>query len=122
MNRLIFFCVLLAAAPTLACNSITWVADHRSYNVCYISKYHAFLSSSCSDSSCGAIALVNSKLDRHMMPGDRQLIKNPGAEICEQLGGEVAIAHDSTGDESAFCEATDHSVIDLSSLARNYKR
>lgn len=43
---------------------------------------------------------------------------SPGSRICsEQVGGEVELAFDDQGNETAFCRFSDQSRIDLGSLA-----
>lgn len=85
--------------------------------ICYLKKYNAFMSESCSKGKCKAIEIIKKSraatIKKELLSGSF----TPGTIQCTYFGEEIWILKDDTDSEAAFCRALDGSLVDVFSLS-----
>jgi putative hemolysin len=112
LNKLIFLCIFSHAT-----DSIVWNVEGKNHSIYFDEKLQVMLSSSCEKSPCGARVLAEEARKLNLNLSKEEVSKNPGSQYCHQLKGDIVLAKNERGSQNAFCQASDKTIVDLSSLA-----
>ena len=110
-----FFTAVSAAA---ACQGARWEVEGKAETICYDEKTDVRMSASCQEKSCEARALVE-KARTLDLKNTESRPKNPGTAYCNFLNGKVVMGENSRGSQTAFCKASDGTLVDLSGMAQH---
>ena len=120
MNKITFILATFFSCWTLACNTTNWHGEGRTLATCYDGTRDAVVSSTCiGKAKCWATEMLLKKAPIRLLENSTGSEKNLGSAICIADGGSVIILAQASGDEAAFCEGADHSVVDINSLAQH---
>lgn len=112
-------CMLFTSANSwAACQGAKWEVEGKTEVICYDEKTDVRMSASCQEKSCEARTLIEKArtLDLKSTEGRP---KNPGTAYCNLLNGKVVMGENSRGTQTAFCKASDGTLVDLSGMAQH---
>ena len=114
--RLFFFCALipLGASASDCAHPMPYRIEGKIREICVSPAVHAWVSGG---PRSGALALLD-KAGSVAEGREKWAVPNPGAALCRTLGGQVVLGTNERGSQNSFCEASDGSLVDLSSLHR----
>ena len=110
----------LALRSAVAAESV-WKIDDKAIQLFEDKEKHWVISKSCRSEqgvlNCDAVrAARKASLSKAAGPHSQDGGANPGARVCETVGGEVVIAVDQDRNERSFCRFGDQSLIESGSL------
>jgi hypothetical protein len=108
---LLFVCLVTTSSA-----SSIWRAAEIDYSIYYDQKVGMDISTNCQHKECGAKILIVKAKELRMQTKMGEASKNPGSKYCEKLNAKVIIGRNDLGSENAFCQATDGTLVNLSSL------
>ncbi|QDK36764.1 DUF333 domain-containing protein [Bdellovibrio sp. NC01] len=116
-NKILFLVITFASlAAGATCRPATWTANEKDFTVCYDMKTDALLSESCINGSCDARTFLD-KVRGVKLPSEGVNPHNPGSKYCRWVQGTVVIARNARGSQTAFCQGSDGTLVDLAGLA-----
>jgi|GEM_PF-1644218 len=122
LNKLfLIFLVSASASWAWACDELVWTVNGKGEGVCYDEKHEAMVSAKCLSASCEAVTFLEKARQLKLSSTRTGTVQNPGSPYCKFLKGTVVIATNERGSQTAFCKASDGSLVELSSLGRKPK-
>lgn len=100
------FLIKILILTAFADTESDWYLGNKKYIIYYDHEIQTMLSSDCKTKTCQAKTFISNDKKQAQSPSER----------CEQLKGRVLILRNARQSENAFCEAPDHSLINLSIL------
>ncbi len=110
---------LLAISGAQAIETSEVVLNGKTVRMISDAEKHLTVSEPCKidkPKSCVALRALDRAAMKSLDEHQRKSSANPGAMICTNVGGKVAIARDSQQNENAFCGFADGSWVDCGSL------
>lgn len=108
--------IFIFNTSVFATDSLLWNIEGREYSIYFDKELQMMISSSCEKVDCGARKIAKNAQTLKVNRSQIESSQNPGSLYCHQLKGVVVIGHNERGSQNAFCQTTDKTIVDLSSL------